>query len=209
MSEHEAFSNFVHREVLRVLHRQTRRTPVVVDSYDPATHAVKVRLMPDSVDDNDPVVTGWISLHPLQTGNQFGWHMPPNIGDPGWVEFHEDDREAGQFVSATFNDKFPPVSVEGGEWLYKNKWGALINFKKDGSVTVTDKSGSTIISDGNGKITLQGQSGNKVLLNADGTMAVAPEGENFLFLGGDGSTGSYDFVVTNSGPSINVKARIA
>lgn len=205
-SEHEAFTNFIHREVHRVLSRSTRRTPCVVDSYDPTTHAVKVRLMPDSVDGEDPVVTGWVSLHPLQAGNQFGWHMPPNIGDHGWVEFHEDDREAGQFVVATFNDQFSPIAVSAGEWLYKNKWGSLINFKADGSVTIADKAGNTVIMDGSGILTAKNVQGSEIVLSGN-DVQVKPNGGT-LFLGGTGTDGAYDFVRTASGFSSNVKAKM-
>ena len=208
MSEYEAFANMVHHEVLRVLHRNSRRSAVVVDGYDPKTHAVKLRLMPDSVDSNNPVITGWIPLKTEQTGNGFGWHMPPNIGDHGWAEFHDDDREAGQFVSAAFNDKFQPVETKAGEWFYKNKWGALINFKEDGSVTITDKSGSTVTLDGTGTITIQGKAGNNAVLKSTGEVTVKPKDGKFVFLGGDGLIGTYDFVSTLSGPSINTKARI-
>ena len=31
----------------------------------------------------------------------------------------------------------------------------------------------------------------------------------YVYLGGDGDTGTYDFVSTPSGPSINVKARVS
>jgi hypothetical protein len=177
MSSYDALVNMIHREVLRVLYRQTARTPCVVDSYDPTTAAVKVRLMPDSIDGDSPLVTGWLSLHPLQTGNGFGWHMPPNIGDHGWVEFHDDDREAGQFVVATFNDQFVPVpTVMAGEWFYQNKWGASVYFAQDGSITLTDATGSTIVMNGAGKVTVTDAAGSMVALDGAGGIVVAGKG---------------------------------
>jgi phage baseplate assembly protein gpV len=149
----EALINLIHREALRVLHRNTRRTPVVVDSYDPKTYAAKFKLQPDSIEQD--VVTGWIPLHTLQSGNNFGWHSPPNVGDHGWLDFHEDDREGGTFTAATFNDKFQPVQVQAGEVMYQHKTGSQIYFKTDGTVTIKDKSGTdTIVMDGNGTVTI-------------------------------------------------------
>ena len=152
MSVHEQLVNMIHREVVRVLHRNTRRTPVIVDSYDPATYAAKFKLMPDSV--TTPVITGWIPLHTLQSGNNFGWHSPPNIGDHGWLDFHEDDREAGFYSAATFNDQFKPVQVQAGELMYQHKSGSQIYFKQDGTVTIKDKGGNSIVMNGTDTIKL-------------------------------------------------------
>lgn len=153
MSWHEALVNIVHREVLRVMHRNTRRTPVIVDGYDPITHAAKFKLMPDSVD--TAVITGWVPLHTPQTGNNFGWHMPPNIGDHGWLDFHESDREGATFTGAAFNDKFKPVVTQAGELQYITKWGHVLYFKNDGTLTIKDKAGTnSIVMNGTDTITL-------------------------------------------------------
>jgi phage baseplate assembly protein gpV len=163
MSAHEALINFIHREVERAVARHTQRTPVVVDGFDPKTHTAKFKLMPDSED--TAVITGWIPLQTQQTGNNFGWHMPPNIGDHGWLEFHDDDREAGNFVHASFNDQFQPVSsVQAGEWFYKHRSGSSIYYKSDGSVTITDKGGNTVVMNGTDTITFTAA---KIVLNGE------------------------------------------
>lgn len=140
MSAEEGLINLIHSEVFRALHRSTRRTPVQVDAYDPKLHAVKLKLMPESMDGSEPVVTGWVPLHPVQTGNNFGWHAPPNINDHGWLEFSDFDREGGTFTHAVFNDKFKPIQdVQAGELKYRHKTGTLIYFDKNGNVTITGK----------------------------------------------------------------------
>ena len=48
-----------------------------------------------------------------------------------------------------------------------------------------------------------------VNLTASNGITVVPKPGKMVFLGGDGQTGTYDFVMTASGPSINVKARIS
>jgi len=50
--------------------------------------------------------------------------------------------------------------------------------------------------------------GNVIRMQSD-KVYIKPKAGNFIFLGGDGVTGSYDFVNTISGPSINTKARYA
>lgn len=57
-----------------------------------------------------------------------------------------------------------------------------------------------------GVVTLSDSNGNIVTLKA-GKLTVNP-GSGMVYLGGDGTTGTYDFVSTVSGPSVNVKARL-
>lgn len=163
MSAHEGLVNLIHREVLRVLNRSARRTPCIIDSWDAATHSVRVRFQPEDT------LSGLIPVQTAQAGSQFGLHIAPNINDHGWVEFHEDDREAGVFVSSMFNDNFLPVAVAPGEYLYKHSSGSSIYFKSDGTVTITDKGGSAIAFDGAGNITVT-TSGGKVTINSDVTI---------------------------------------
>jgi phage baseplate assembly protein gpV len=133
MSEFAGIANYIHREVMSVMHRSTRRTPVVVDGYDKETHSARFQLMPGGN------LTGWLPLATPQTGNQFGFYTPPQIGDHGWVEFHDDDREAGNFSGAVFDDVFKPLQVEAGEFLYQHKTGSQIYFAKGGAVTIRDQ----------------------------------------------------------------------
>lgn len=158
----EALRNFIHREVLRVLDRRTRRVPCIVDSYNGATHTVKVRLQPEDT------LSGWYQIQTLQVGLL----AAPKIGSPGWIEFHENDRRAGVFVAAVHNNTAPPpLQIEAGELFYQGEQGQTIYVKSDGSittsdgagasnkmqngiVTATDKAGSTAILDGTGSIDL-------------------------------------------------------
>lgn len=50
--------------------------------------------------------------------------------------------------------------------------------------------------------------GNKIVTES-GKISVTPGSGAMVYLGGDGTAGSFDFVVTNSGPSTNTKARFA
>jgi hypothetical protein len=131
----EAFRNFIHREVQRFLDRRTRRTPCIVDSYSGVTHTVKVKLRPEGT------LTGWMQIQTAQVGLL----IAPNIGDPGWIEFHENDRRAGVFVASNHNNNSPPPqTIEAGEFFYRNAKGQTFYAKNDGSITTSDGAGASI-----------------------------------------------------------------
>jgi phage baseplate assembly protein gpV len=161
----ERLLNLVRREVERALARRARRVPGIVDSYDPDRHAVKVKLQPEGV------LTGWLDIETLQIGDQCGVLIAPNIGDTGWVEFHEDDFNAGIFVGGSFNDRFKPAAIAAGEMLLKHKSGSSLYFKEDGTVTVTDQAGSKVVLDGQGTANVFAE-----------TVNLGPEGSDFLKL---------------------------
>ncbi len=95
--------------------------------------------------------TGWVQIET----DQVGLLIAPSIGDPGWLEFHEDDRRAAVFVGSNHNDvNPPPKQIAAGEWFYQNKSGSSLYFKSDGSVTATDKAGTIIQADGAGNATV-------------------------------------------------------
>lgn len=66
--------------------------------------------------------------------------MPPEIGEQGWLEFHDDDREAATWSHSSYNDNAKPVKTQAGEWQYISPWGHVIYHKQDGSLTI--KSGN-------------------------------------------------------------------
>lgn len=159
----ESLVNAVVREVLRVVQRSTRETSGIVDSYDPETHAVKVKMQPEGY------LSGWLPLRQGHAGNGYGSHMAPNINDHVSVAFHEDDRDAGTIIGAFFNDKSKPIKVDAGEYQHQTKFGSWFYFKKDGSFEVQDKAGASYKSDGNGVITITDKGGNYLKLDGAST----------------------------------------
>lgn len=184
MNYSEDLVNLIHAEVMRVLHRTTRRTPVKVSGYDKKTHAVKLKLMPESNDDQNPVETGWIPLHTFQTGEKSGFYSPPNINDHGWLEFSDDDREGGTFTHAAFNDKFPPDdTVEAGELKYVHPaTQSQIYFSKDGTITIRGQNTSN--ANGGNKKGSDDNHQQTFVLKADGTTHVTDKnGQSFVMDG--------------------------
>jgi phage baseplate assembly protein V len=151
----EAIRNIIHGEVLRMLADVRRRLPCIVDSYNPSQHTVRVRIQPDNI------LTGWMQIATAQIGLQ----IAPSVNDPGWVEFHEGEGDAGQFVGSAHNDlNPPPKEIQAGEAYYQNKSGSSLYFKKDGSVTAIDGNGSSFTMDGTGNVTQM--AGQKITLEA-------------------------------------------
>jgi hypothetical protein len=141
----EGLRNIIHLEVQRFLDRRIRKTACTVTGYRGDLHAVKVIYQPSGQQ------SGWILVEVDQLGNL----VAPNIGDPGWLDPHENDRRAMVFVGSNHNDLNPvPQPINAGERLTKTSFGSSIYFKNDGSVTVADKAGTTIVIDGTGNATV-------------------------------------------------------
>jgi hypothetical protein len=158
----EGLNDRVHHEAQRVLDRRMRRTPCLVTAYRGDIHAVKVSVLPSQTG------TNWISI---ETG-QIGEVIAPNIGDPGWLDFHEDDRRAAVFVGSTHNDQHPvPQQIHAGERLIKLKTGQSLYFKLDGSITATDDEGA-FVQLLNGTFTVSDKNGTTVSGDGNGIAAV-------------------------------------
>lgn len=135
----EGLRNIVHQEAQRVLDRRMRKTPCTVDAYRGDLHAVKVKYLPSGD------ISGWILIETDQIGSL----IAPNVGDPGWIDFHEDDRRAPVFVGTNHNDLFPPSqAINAGERLHQ-VFGSTVYQKNDGSVKISDSGGATwVLRDG-------------------------------------------------------------
>ena len=119
----------------------------------------------------------------------------PQVGDIGWVSVANRDISKVKKTAAQADpDSFRRFSLSDG--MYH---GAIIN-PANPNQYIQFKTNGIVIHDANGnEIGLQ---------NSDPHIYVKP-GSGMVYLGGDGTTGTFDFVETVSGPSINVKARIS
>lgn len=164
-----------------------------VTSWDSKKHLAKVMFQPEGHE------TGWIKVHTMAAGNGYGLMAGltagdgKKTGDQVEVTYQEGDFETGAVTSRIHSEVNPPPEVKSGEQLLSTPTsiGSSAKLAADGSVALTDKGGSVIKQDGAGNISHKPASG------------------KIVFLGGDGTTGTYAFIQTVSGPSINVKARIS
>ena len=77
-----------------------------------------------------------------------------------------------------------------------------------GTAVLYDDKGNVIFSKGDLGIRVNAKKGEVELHSQDDKVWVKPGDGKMVFLGGDGADGTYDFIMTASGPSINVKAKI-
>ena len=121
--------------------------------------------------------------------------IDPVIGDIGWLTAGDRDMSAVKATGAQSNPgSYRRFSLSDGVYhpgiINPGNPNQYIQFKTTG-IVIHDVNGNEI-----------------GLQNSDPHIYVKPAAGN-VFLGGDGKTGSFDFVLTPSGPSINVKARIS
>lgn len=77
-----------------------------------------------------------------------------------------------------------------------------------GATVLYDDKGNVVFAKGDGGISVNAKKGTVEVRSQNDKVTVKPGDGKFVFLGGDGTDGSYAFVMTESGPSINVKAKI-
>ncbi|WP_164635044.1 phage baseplate assembly protein [Rhodopseudomonas sp. BR0G17] len=78
----------------------------------------------------------------------------------------------------------------------------------EGNATLYDDKGNVVWAKGSGGLSVNAKTGVVEVWSQDDKVTVKPGDGKLVYLGGDGTDGTYDFVSTVSGPSINVKARI-
>ncbi len=139
---------------------------VLVDSYDPNTYAVKVRLQPENA------ITGWLPLLSPWIGNGWGIFAPPTLGDMIEVHFQEDDPNVGFAGQRFYNDSDRPLAVTSGEFWLVHQSGSALKFHNDGSVELISHTNMTATVGGNLTANVTGTAtvtaGGKATVNAAG-----------------------------------------
>lgn len=79
---------------------------------------------------------------------------------------------------------------------------------KEGNTVLYDDKGNVVFAKGDNGLSVNAKTGTVEVRSQTDKVTVKPGDGKFVYLGGDGTDGTYDFVMTESGPSINVKARI-
>ncbi len=127
----EDLKNLIRREIALYLTGRATTRIGLVDSYDPNTHAAKVRFQPENT------LSGWIPIGAAATGNNFGVHFAPNIEDQVMVHFLEGEHEAGVIGMRLYSDQDRPLPVPAGEMWIVHKTGSGLTLKGDGSTNIT------------------------------------------------------------------------
>lgn len=177
--------------VLRLIERHSagrhNKRAGLVTSWNSKKHLAKVMFQPEGHE------TGPLPTHSMAAGNGYG-HMTglmagdgKTTGDHVEVVFQEGDFETGAIVSRIHSEVDAAPEVQSGEQLFSTPFGQSLKLGNDKSVSIAGASN----------------------LKADmtDTSHISVPTNKIIYLGGDGTTGTYDFVSTPSGPSINVKVR--
>lgn len=142
----DALLNLIRREVVRVMARYAHPVVGIITSYDPTTHSVKVRYQPEGT------LSGWIPLNAAGVGAGFGVFVGPHVGHAVSIGFQEGDRESPFVIGRFATDVEIPVSVAEGEIVAKHESGSSLSLLKDGSVILSDKTGTAVQIDGAGNV---------------------------------------------------------
>lgn len=108
----------------------------IIDSYDPNTHAVKVRRQPEDPDNPAASLSNWMPLPTLAVGAGFGMQASPNIGDMVLVGHIDGDANDQVVLGYFFNDIDYPPGAQAGEFYYIHKSGSFIKFTSDGKLSL-------------------------------------------------------------------------
>jgi len=102
----------------------------LVTSVDPDSATARVALQPEGV------LTGWLPILSLWTGNGWGISCPPTPGDQVLVLAQEGDAEHGIIVGRTFSDAQLPPQAPAGELWVVHKSGSWLKLRNDGTIYV-------------------------------------------------------------------------
>lgn len=170
----------------------------LVTSYDSKKHLGKVTYMPEGQE------SGWLPIETGHIGDSYGIAVGltpgdgKKTGDQVVVRFQEGDFESGKIVQRVHSDDQKPPQAESGEIVIWTKFkksgggkdsadggqggtGQQITLKKDGSVTVTDGNGATVVMDGAGNIV---QNCKDYTVHATGKHTLTVDGAQQIQIGG-------------------------
>ncbi len=98
------------------------------------------------------------------------------------------------------HQKYRQKNLQEGQSVLYDSEGNVIFAKTGSGISVNAKKG---------QVEIHAQNDLVAVISDKGDIYLKPANDKIVYLGGNGHDGSYDFVLTNSGPSINVKARIS
>lgn len=161
----ETLLNIIRREAERIVRRFYRPTEVgVVDSYDPETHSVKLKMQPYEH------LTGWIQLPTHHIGNGYGLAIGASPGEQFYVSFRNGDQSTPYITGRVYSDQEQPPKVESKEINLSNFKKTKIFFDKDDNMTFEHSTGTKTVYDKSGDVTHTHKGGNVIRQDASGVL---------------------------------------
>lgn len=230
MYDSDDLENMIYRCIERWSAARYTERHGLVTSYDPKTYLAKVKFQPEGQESGWlPVETGHIGngygiAIGLQTGSGQGNQQQNSqggqqqqSGDQVIVRFQEGDFESGKIVQRVHSDQDKPPQVQSGEIVIWTQFpgnqqngqqnqqtgNQQIWLKKDGTITLTDGFGASLVFNGKGKgITISDGSGATLTLDGTGNI-VAKSTTNTIKLDAKKAlTIDSDNSVTTNSPTI-------
>ncbi len=188
----DAWIDILRREAAIVVAQMQFKGTLVCTGFNPQTYSVKGILMPHEVE------TGWLPIGGGAVGDGFGDVWGPKVGssdsldgDQFSVHFDTGDANAGFTAHRMFSSTDNPPQVQEGEMMRKAQFGQQLFFDMDGNATLALDNGA------------------KVKLKKNGDAVAMPKPGAIYYTGGDPEDGgTFDWVMTVSGPSTTHKAKV-
>ena len=145
----DELANLMRREAETASDARAPLRVAKVTSYNPKTHAVKVKLLPEGQE------TGWMPLGSHHIGNGFGIAVGATVGDQVVVGFLEGDHSTPIVMSRLYSDQQRPPEVKSGEMVLFHEKKSALHFDEHGQITIKHgPSGGSLLWDKDGAVHL-------------------------------------------------------
>ena len=137
--------------------KSTSQTAKVMENHDPEGLArVKVQFAWQVAENK---TSSWIRIVSPSASKGQGFFFIPEVGDEVYVDFEGGNAECPYVVGSLFNANAGPPSGSSNSSnhvkMLQSRSGSIVKLNdEDGSVTISDKAGSSITMDGSGNITI-------------------------------------------------------
>ena len=122
--------NALHHQAEAAVSQRATTRLAVVDGYDPANYAVRVRYQPEGQ------LSGWLPVLTPWSGQGWGLFCPPTPGDQVVVHHPDGVHGAGVVGLRSYSDQDRPLPVPIGEFWLVHQTGACVKLTNDGRILV-------------------------------------------------------------------------
>jgi phage baseplate assembly protein V len=114
-----------------LIHAMGRPRFGTVASVDPSAATVRVILQPEGV------LTGWLPILSLWTGEGWGMVCPPSPGDQVMIIPQEGQADHGVVIGRAFSNQARPPAAPVGEFWLVHGSGSFIKLQNDGTIRIS------------------------------------------------------------------------